>query len=872
MKDSVVLKRSMFSEKLPKSVRNSGIMAGFEDDDMLEAPPEEDTMPQMARTPQNPEILMNTLRGDMRSVDARYQELAQMVGEQAAQETPPEVLAMLQMQLGQQGGIGALPQGAGMMPPPMDSGAPMGAPGGAPAMPFPQGAMPPGMESAGPLPQGGADQAPPTPDGMPPLHAQVGAFVNAGTRAAQFLSPYVTRMGDKIATGAQELNAVGGRLMSQNAPMTFRPVFENVRGPMGRYTAEQTVRFPTATEHLANVFPKTTEAMRNAAAYVGNTSTGSLGAVGGATAAGMFLNSRDNPPLSDKELVDAFANRDKYYASHPITVPQPSWWNITAKRPPSSEDLRSGLERQYEDAYYAFNLDKSIPMPSLRGMTNEQIVDETIKLSKAAADRNEPMRTEPRGSSTSLPRPGVDFNAFVPPAQSMAGVNTPPSTETTAPVTQDANDPLNLFINQKLKEQADRDKEKGLSYGERVKANREEIKPLFDELMKGSKEEAAMNAMLLLADAGFKYASTPANTEAMAFAQAFQGLPKGLSSIVAQARDRQIKVDTASLEHAMQRVDVEDKIAREIQAKLLDYQKAQDVALINYAGKIDAANITNQGKGQDIYKQAPGGLLKVEDGRGNFKGYQLDYNSEFYKKAIDPNNPNNLVPSNPFVQDRGQTRFTPITNEELRSKMEAEYSGVERALSTFDDLLGTVQNAYGPMSAVMSFSNRAFVPFGAPLAKDTASSEAAVRLMLTRLKRDLTSSDLTGSGKQAVSELQEARDVLDLEPSKFFSSPEEAAKKMNTFRTMLLNRKQEMNEQLGFTTQSYRAVVPPSGTSRDPFIVPNDPKDAAYLYRHLGQGLAQVTNPDAYIYLKKDGVIKAIKPSKLTQLANQLGE
>ena len=839
MKDSVVLKRSMFSEKLPKSVRNSGIMAGFEDDDMLEAPPEEDTMPQMARTPQNPEILMNTLRGDMRSVDARYQELAQMVGEQAAQETPPEVLAMLQMQLGQQGGIGALPQGAGMMPPPMESGAPMGAPGGAPAMPSPQGAMPPGMESAGPLPQGGADQAPPTPDGMPPLHAAGGAWATMAARAGEVMAPYVTRMGEVIGEGATAANQYLGKLMSQNAPTTFRPVFENVRGPGGRYTAEQVVNFPTATQHLRNVYPKTSRAALAAAEYARNTARGAGYGIAGATGAGIFLNSRapGSPQYTD-------------------------------------DDLRKGLEDQFADAYYgASGGDRSIPVPSLSGLSNEQLVDQTIQLSKQAADKFEPMRTESRDTSA-LPsgaNTGIDFSAFVPPAQSMAGVNKPPSTETTAPVTQDASDPLGLFINQKLKEQADRDKEKGLSYGERVKANREEIKPLFDELMKGSKEEAAMNAMLLLADAGFKYASTPANTEAMAFAQAFQGLPKGLSSIVAQARDRQIKVDTASLEHAMQRVDVEDKIAREIQAKLLDYQKAQDVALINYAGKIDAANIANQNKGQDIYKQAPGGLLKVEDGRGNFKGYQLDYNSEFYKKAIDPNNPNNLVPSNPFVQDRGQTRFTPITNEELRSKMEAEYSGVERALSTFDDLLGTVQNAYGPMSAVMSFSNRAFVPFGAPLAKDTASSEAAVRLMLTRLKRDLTSSDLTGSGKQAVSELQEARDVLDLEPSKFFSSPEEAAKKMNTFRTMLLNRKQEMNEQLGFTTQSYRAVVPPSGTARDPFVMPSDPKEGAYLLRHLSQGLSQVSDPNVAIHIRyPNGVIKPVRPRILSNMATNM--
>jgi hypothetical protein len=75
----------------------------------------------------------------MRSIDARRQELALMVGEEAADETPPEVLAMLQMQLGQQQqaqGIGALPQSAGMQPPPMPGDASQGAG-------MPQGAMPP---------------------------------------------------------------------------------------------------------------------------------------------------------------------------------------------------------------------------------------------------------------------------------------------------------------------------------------------------------------------------------------------------------------------------------------------------------------------------------------------------------------------------------------------------------------------------------------------------------------------------------------------------------------------------------------------------------------------------------------------------------
>ena len=87
-----ILKRAMFAMPLSKKAQGTGIMAGFDMEEMEEDVDENadmEEMPPMARTPQNPEILMNTLRGDMRSVDARYQELADMVGEEAAMETPP---------------------------------------------------------------------------------------------------------------------------------------------------------------------------------------------------------------------------------------------------------------------------------------------------------------------------------------------------------------------------------------------------------------------------------------------------------------------------------------------------------------------------------------------------------------------------------------------------------------------------------------------------------------------------------------------------------------------------------------------------------------------------------------------------------------
>jgi hypothetical protein len=140
-------------------IENTGIMQGFldalseddEGDDEDERSPEE----MLDRRPDTPEILMNNLRGDMRSIDARRDELADLVGYAAAAETPETVLAMLQPVLAQQGGggIGALPQSApmaeGPQPPMME---------GMPGMPPP--GMPPLPEGAPPM-MPGADMAPP---------------------------------------------------------------------------------------------------------------------------------------------------------------------------------------------------------------------------------------------------------------------------------------------------------------------------------------------------------------------------------------------------------------------------------------------------------------------------------------------------------------------------------------------------------------------------------------------------------------------------------------------------------------------------------------------------------------------------------------
>ena len=181
----------MKNKMMEKDAENVGIMAGFKDmmemeDDDLDEMGEEDRVASevMGRSPKSPEILMNNLRGDMRSIDARVDELADMVGYRAAKDTPQEVLALLQPVLAQQQGIGAAPASAELMQGPQPPMAPPPMPPGAPPMPAggeAPGGMPPelmAMMAGGP--QGMAGPPPPETGGIagaPPIAMARGGYV-----------------------------------------------------------------------------------------------------------------------------------------------------------------------------------------------------------------------------------------------------------------------------------------------------------------------------------------------------------------------------------------------------------------------------------------------------------------------------------------------------------------------------------------------------------------------------------------------------------------------------------------------------------------------------------------------------------------------
>jgi hypothetical protein len=191
-------------------IENVGIMSGFLDDidELMEEIEKEGQVEEgddadmariLGRQPDSPEILMNNLRGDYRSIDARREELADRVGYNAAQQTPDEVLAMLQPIFAQQG-IAALPMGgADVGALPMDAMTGMPPPGGQPPMdPAMMGMPPPAAQPMMDMPPEMMGMAPEGIASLPadmPMQMARGGVVQrfsqggAAANATQELSP-----------------------------------------------------------------------------------------------------------------------------------------------------------------------------------------------------------------------------------------------------------------------------------------------------------------------------------------------------------------------------------------------------------------------------------------------------------------------------------------------------------------------------------------------------------------------------------------------------------------------------------------------------------------------------------------------------------
>jgi hypothetical protein len=767
-----ILKRAMFAMPLSKESRNSGIMAGFEDEMPEEMPEEvESDMPQMARTPQNPEILMNTLRGDMRSVDARVQELAQMVGEEAAMDTPPEVLALLQAQLaGPQGGIGALPQGQEMAPPPM-----MPPQGGMP----PQG-MPPGPEGAGPFPQGGAEQAPPTPDGMPPMTAALGAFITPATRMAQMA-------GNKIGQVGSAANAALGRMFMTPQGIS-QPVLENVRGPGGRFTAEQIVKggealtAPTFTQgimqgtaKLADQYPRLAAMMAPAAGALGIANAPR----GGSSGPGTDLMSQIPTDTIEDKVANSVLNKPPILTmgmEGPFTTTDPSQVRITTgPRPVPAEPVA-------EKPAFA------------------------------------PMAMEPVSADES---------------------GTPAEVGEEKKSTQE-------FIKAAIKQK---------TRGERIKEGYAELAPLFQEILGDNKQDMKTNALLMLADAGFKLASSRQPTMAMAIGEAAAGIPKGFAALVAQAKDRDLKIKSTALSQAFSDVQEQDKYAQQTKLKLLD---------------IDKELLKEMAKNRNgVVKDGGGGLRIAETKDGSFLGVSIDPKDPTVQNAVQSRFTLRDT-DNPFVENRGPAPSSVETDKGERIKLTAQLRAFDNNLKVLENLKGTYAELYSPGTWFNDKVNNLLVPISGGLIRPDVNQAAAAQQIQTSMNSLMKNIAASGdSGRVAVQEQEWARQTAQSisDPTAFFQNKELAAKGFVTLEAGMRNARQQLLTQLGYENNDFVMRIPNTGTQNDPFVVPKDPEERQRMRNFLTSTIGRIQDPKATVTLRMpDNTLRNVSPPDLLRL------
>jgi hypothetical protein len=820
-----IMQRAMFAMPLSPEAQNSGIMSGFMDQEEPMSPEDEalEEMPVMARTPQNPEILMNNLRGDMRSLDARYVELAQMVGEQAAMETPPEVLAMLMGQMGAQAGagIGALPQAQQMMPPGMDQG--MGAPGGMeqgtppmdPAMMqqgMPdqgmQGApmMPPGMEGMGPFPLGGAEQAPPqqfarggearvrVPEGSAwsnmfteegrlrpitdeeiqnmPFQPTIGGMV----MPTKSIAGALLSGGEKAGRGASALNQyLGNRLMA--------PQFttQAMKGPGGQQLvgqARESLRMlpggqiaqgtGTKLAPMSTLGPMQSPTLTQGLSQgfqnlvpsaAGRTGLGMAGVAGGVAGIGSML---DDRPITEEDMAAL-----------------------------QGSGLADRIPGQEAPATLA-----DIGMPAQEGAAPaaDQYVAPTVADTIAARQE--------------------------------------------APAADDTKD----FID-RVTEQA-----KKRTKGDRIRERYDEISPLYKEILGDDADARKQQALLLLAEAGFKFASTAKPTMGMALASALSGVPAGLSALAAQKADREAKIKSAALSQAVEDIGAEDASARQLQLEMLkgDYRLLQEQA--KRGGNV---KLTDGGAG----------LRVAENKDGSFLGYSIDPEDPTVKRAVTSRF--TLTPNNPFVVSLGQAPQAPETDKGERIKLTTALRDLDDTLSLIEGAKTDLAGAYGPGAWYSNFENNMLVPV-TPLRPNVADAKAksSIDIRLNRIKGNLAR--VNNSGRVSVQEQQWIDEILPAKAGTFFQDPEVNAARFNALQALVQTQRQQVLAQLGYVTDELVMQAPALGTKNDPFALPADEQGQANMLRFLGGTLGRVENPNALVYIRTpDGVVRPFKASEL---------
>jgi hypothetical protein len=386
--------------------------------------------------------------------------------------------------------------------------------------------------------------------------------------------------------------------------------------------------------------------------------------------------------------------------------------------------------------------------------------------------------------------------------------------------------------------------------GERIKGEYSELAPLFTEILGSDKEDMKVNALLLLADAGFKLGSSRQPTFGMAFSEAASGVPKGLMALNAQAKDRDLKIKSAALSQAFSTIQDEDKY--------LQQEKLENLKALNKAKqKILEKDLEG---GDVIYKDGGGGRLMLENKKGSFLGMEFNPKHPIYKSVRESRF--NLNPeTNPYVTERGPAPSMVVDKDALPEVLKS-IGRIDRSVQAIDSVLDDVTGIYGPAAFFKDQYNKLIVPV-TPLnpVLETADKKTRVDLVLSNLSKQLANE--TG-GRESVQTQQWAREILPTLSAKFFSDPEVMLQEFQTLKTSLLNNRHVYLTEAGYDDKEKVMTTPALGTKNSPFVISTNPDEANRMYNFLAKTVGTVSSPNAIVHIRKpNGELIAVPPSTL---------
>jgi hypothetical protein len=344
----------------------------------------------------------------------------------------------------------------------------------------------------------------------------------------------------------------------------------------------------------------------------------------------------------------------------------------------------------------------------------------------------------------------------------------------------------------------------------------------------------------------------------MAVGEAASGMPKGFMALLAQSKDRDLKIKSSALSQAFSDVQEQDKYAQQIKMKLLDGDFRLMLEQIKN-GPGAGGKVVNGGAG----------LLISETKNGSFLGTSIDPKDPTVQSALQSRFTLRDT-DNPFVENRGQAPTSVETDKGERIKLTSTLRSLDNSLSTLDNLKGTYTNLYSPGTWFVDKVNNLIVPVSGGLIRpDVNQADAATRIQtgLNSILKNVASAN--DGGRVAVQEQEWVRDNAKgiSDPTAFFQNKELAAKGFASTEAMLRNARQQVLTQLGYEKNDYAMRTPNTGTQNDPFVIPADKDNQRVMFTFLGSTIGKLQDPNAMVYLKMpNNTVQQFNPTQLRGL------